>query len=74
MQVDRTEEIERLKRELFDIKLKIAMRNGTPSERVELLKKQETLNKYLNTLLSEDEVSTGQVSFAFTDQIDIEKI
>ena len=74
MQVDRTEEIERLKKELFDLQLKIAMRNGTPGERVEMLEKTEKLNKYLNTLLSEDELSTGQVSFAFTDQIDIEKI
>ena len=36
--------------------------------------KEEKLNKILNTLLSEIEIASGQVAFAFAEQIDLTKI
>ena len=72
--MDRTEVVEQLRKELFEIKLLYAMRKGSISERVELIQKEEKLNKILNTLLSEIEVASGQVAFAFAEQIDLTKI
>ena len=72
--MDRTECVETLKKELFEIKLSRAMRQGSIADRVELVKKEEKVNKLLNTLLSEIEVSQGQVAFAFLDQIDETKL
>ena len=72
--MDRTECVETLKKELFEIKLSMAMRNGTIADRVELVKREEQVNKILNTLLSEIEIASGQVAFAFAEQIDLTKI
>lgn len=72
--MDRTEVVEQLRKELFEIKLLYAMRKGSISERLELHQKEEKLNKILNTLLSEIEVASGQVAFAFAEQIDLTKI
>ena len=72
--MDRTEGVETLKKELFEIKLSRAMRQGSIADRVELVKKEEKVNKLLNTLLSEIEISQGQVAFAFPDQIDLSKL
>ena len=72
--MDRTEVVEQLRKELFEIKLLYAMRKGTIDDRVELIRKEEKLNKILNTLLSEIEVASGQVAFAFAEQIDLTKI
>lgn len=72
--MDRTEVVEQLRKELFEIKLLYAVRKGSISERVELIQKEEKLNKILNTLLSEIEVASGQVAFAFAEQIDLTKI
>ena len=72
--MDRTECVETLKKELFEIKLSRAMRQGSVADRVELVKKEEKVNKLLNTLLSEIEISQGHVAFAFLEQIDITKL
>ena len=72
--MDRTECVQTLKKELFEIKLSRAMRQGSIADRVELVKKEEKVNKLLNTLLSEIEISQGQVAFAFPDQIDLSKL
>ena len=72
--MDRTEVVEQLRKELFEIKLIYAMRKGSISERLELHQKEEKLNKILNTLLSEIEIASGQVAFAFAEQIDLTKI
>ena len=72
--MDRTECVETLKKELFEIKLSRAMRQGSIADRVELVKKEEKVNKLLNMLLSEIEISQGQVAFAFPDQIDLSKL
>ena len=72
--MDRTECVETLKKELFEIKLSRAMRQGSIADRVELVKKEEKVNKLLNTLLSEIEISQGQVAFAFPEQIDLTKL
>ena len=65
--MDRTECVETLKKELFEIKLSMAMRKGSISDRVELVKRQDEVNKILNTLLSEIEIASGQVAFAFAE-------
>ena len=72
--MDRTECVETLKKELFEIKLSMAMRKGNIADRVELVRRQEQVNKLLNTLLSEIEIASGQVAFAFAEQIDLTKI
>ena len=72
--MDRTEGVETLKKELFEIKLSRAMRQGSIADRVELLKREEKVNKLLNTLLAEIEIAQGQVAFAFLDQIDVSKL
>ena len=72
--MDRTECVETLKKELFEIKLSRAMRQGSIADRVELVKKEEKVNKLLNTLLTEIEIAQGQVAFAFLDQIDVSKL
>ena len=72
--MDRTECVETLKKELFEIKLSMAMRKGSIADRVELVKRQDEVNKILNTLLSEIEIASGQVAFAFAEQIDLSKI
>lgn len=72
--MDRTEGVETLKKELFEIKLSRAMRQGSIADRVELVKREEKVNKLLNTLLTEIEIAQGQVAFAFLDQIDVSKL
>ena len=72
--MDRTECVETLKKELFEIKLSRAMRQGSIADRVELVKREEKVNKLLNTLLTEIEIAQGQVAFAFLDQIDVSKL
>ncbi len=72
--MDRTECVETLKKELFEIKLSMAMRTGSIADRVELIRREEEVNKILNTLLSEIEIASGQVAFAFAEQIDLTKI
>ncbi len=72
--MDRTEGVETLKKELFEIKLSRAMRQGSIADRVELVKREEKVNKLLNTLLTEIEIAQGQVAFAFLDQIDETKL
>ena len=72
--MDRTEGVETLKKELFEIKLSRAMRQGSIADRVELVKREEKVNKLLNTLLAEIEIAQGQVAFAFLDQIDVSKL
>ena len=72
--MDRTECVETLKKELFEIKLSMAMRKGSIADRVELIRREEEVNKILNTLLSEIEIASGQVAFAFAEQIDLTKI
>ena len=71
--MDRTECVETLKKELFEIKLSMAMRKGSIADRVELIRREEEVNKILNTLLSEIEIASGQVAFAFAEQIDLGK-
>ena len=72
--MDRTEGVETLKKELFEIKLSRAMRQGSIADRVELVKREEKVNKLLNMLLTEIEIAQGQVAFAFLDQIDVSKL
>ena len=43
--MDRTEGVETLKKELFEIKLSRAMRQGSIADRVELVKREEKVNK-----------------------------
>ena len=72
--MDRTECVETLKKELFEIKLSMAMRKGSIADRVELIRREEEVNKLLNTLLSEIEIASGQVGLTIAKQIDLTKI
>lgn len=72
--MDRTEEIEKLKKEIFSLKMKMAMTNMARDELLLSSKEVQVLERKKDALIMELESSNGQVGFAFTDLMDIEKL
>lgn len=69
--MDRTEEIELLKKQIFDLKLKIAMNKNNKIELLKLTRCVELLQTKIEILSEEIKMSNGQVAFAFSDLIEI---
>lgn len=72
--MDRTEEIEKLKKEIFSLKMKMAMTNMARDELLLSSKEVQVLERKKDALIMELESSNGQVGFAFTDLMDVEKL
>lgn len=72
--MDRTEEIEKLKKEIFSLKMKMAMSKMTREELLLASKEAQVLERKKDALIMELESSNGQVGFAFTDLMDVEEL
>ncbi len=72
--MDRTEEIETLKKVVFNLKLQMAMKKNNNDELLELSEKAQIIQRRIDTLQKEIEESNGQVGFAFSELIDVTKV
>ena len=72
--MDRTEEVETLKRNVFNLQFKMAMKNSDSEEMLEISKKAQETQRKIDALISEIEESNGQVGFAFSELIDVTKV
>ena len=72
--MDRTEEVETLKKVVFNLQFKMAMKNSDSEEMLEISKKAQETQRKIDALISEIEESNGQVGFAFSELIDVTKI
>ena len=72
--MDRTEEIEKLKKEIFSLKVKMAMSKMSREELLLASKEAQVLERKKDALIMELESSNGQVGFAFTDLMDVEEL
>ena len=72
--MDRTEEVECLKKVVFNLQFKMAMKKNKPEEVLEISKKTQEIQRKIDTLIKEVEESNGQVGFAFSELIDVSKI
>ena len=72
--MDRTEEVETLKKVVFNLQFKMAMKKNNPEELLEISKQTQELQRKIDALISEIEESNGQVGFAFSDLIDVTKV
>ena len=72
--MDRTEEVETLKRNVFNLQFKMAMKNSDPEEMLEISKQAQETQRKIDALVSEIEESNGQVGFAFSELIDVTKV
>ncbi len=72
--MDRTEEIENLKKEIFSLKMQMAMKKMSKDELLELSETAQILQRKMEALMSEVENSNGQVGFAFTDLMDVTEL
>ncbi len=72
--MDRTEEIEKLKKEIFSLKMKMAMSKMSREELLLASKEAQVLERKKDALIIELESSNGQVGFAFTDLMNVEEL
>ncbi len=72
--MDRTEEVETLKRNVFNLQFKMAMKKSDPDELLEISKQAQEIQRKIDALISEIEESNGQVGFAFSELIDVTKV
>lgn len=72
--MDRTEEIETLKKVVFNLKLQMAMKKNDNEELLELSEKAQIIQRRIDTLQREIAESNGQVGFAFSELIDVTKV
>ncbi len=72
--MDRTEEIETLKKVVFNLQFQMAMKKNSEEELLEISEKTQTIQRKIDALLKEVEESNGQVGFAFADLIDVTKV
>ena len=68
--MDRTEELELLRKELFKLRYEAAIHKREPKLKKELEDKAKIIHKKMATLLFEIKQDEGQIGFAFTDTID----
>ncbi len=72
--MDRTEEVETLKKVVFNLQFQMAMKKNNEEELLELSEKAQIIQRKIDTLLKEIEESNGQVGFAFSELIDVTKV
>ena len=72
--MDRTEELELLRKELFKLRYEAAIHKKEPKLKKELEEKANIIHKKMSALLLEIKQDEGQIAFAFADTIDEDKI
>ena len=72
--MDRTEEVETLKKNVFNLQFKMAMSKNNPDEVLEISKQAQEIQRKIDALIKEIEESNGQVGFAFSELIDVTKV
>ena len=72
--MDRTEEIEKLKKEIFSLKMKMAISKMSKEELLRVTQEAQVLQRKMDALSLELENSNGQVGFAFTDLMDVTEL
>lgn len=71
--MDRTEEVDCLKKEIFSIQLKMAMQKDS-EKMLSLSLEAQKLQRKVDALEEEIKNASGQVGFAFTDLIEESKL
>ena len=72
--MDRTTEVETLKKIVFNLQFKMAMKQSDSDELLEISKQAQETQRKIDALVSEIEESNGQVGFAFSELIDVTKL
>ena len=72
--MDRTEEVETLKKVVFNLQFKMALKKNNKDELLEISEEAQIVQKKIDALLKEIEESNGQVGFGFSDLIDVTKV
>lgn len=72
--MDRTEEVETLKKNVFNLQFKMAINKNNPEEVLEISKQAQEIQRKIDALVKEIEESNGQVGFAFSELIDVTKV
>ena len=74
MQLDHTETLNSLKKELFNIEFKIRTSKNDKEELHRLIRERYILKQKCDLISKEEELSDGQISFGFADEIDVKKL
>ncbi len=69
--MDTIEELERLKKEIFNLKLKLAMKKNSKEELLTISLRVQELKRKYDILVEEQAMANGQVGFAFVDLMDV---
>ncbi len=72
--MDYTTEIEKLKKEIFSLKMKMAMNTMSKEELLKISEEAQTLQRKKDALERELLSSNGQVGFAFIDLMDVTEL
>jgi len=72
--LDHTETLDSLKKELFNIEFKIRMSREDKEMLHKLMRERYIIKQKYDLLLEEEQLSEGQISFGFADQIDVEQL
>ena len=72
--MDHTETLDSLKKELFNIEFKIRMSREDKEMLHKLMRERYIIKQKYDLLLEEEQLSEGQISFGFADQIDVEQL
>ncbi len=72
--MDRTEEVETLKKVVFNLQFQMAMKKNSEEEILELSEKTQAIQRKIDALIKEIDESNGQVGFAFSELIDVTKV
>ena len=63
-----------LKKIVFNLQFKMAMKQSDSDELIEISKQAQETQRKIDALVSEIEESNGQVGFAFSEIIDVTKV
>lgn len=72
--MDRTEEVETLKKVVFNLQFQMALKKNDKDELLNISEQAQTMQRKIDALLKEIEESNGQVGFAFSELIDVTKV
>lgn len=72
--MDRTEEVETLKKVVFNLQFQMAMKKNDKDELLSISEEAQKIQRKIDALLKEIEESNGQVGFAFSELIDVTKV
>ena len=72
--MDRTEEVETLKKVVFNLQFQMALKKNDKEELLNFSEQSQTIQRKIDALLKEIEESNGQVGFAFSELIDVTKV